>query len=244
MFTKETIIATSRRCSDFLEQCPMAYLSVMRMRYRGSPNHNRIVSPRTDIVIEGFPRCANSFAVRAFRLNNDPGHKLRIATHMHSPAQAVMGVRWKIPTLVLIRHPDEAVVSFPALAIQLNKYELCSAPAKFWISQIKYWTRRYTEFYGCLHPIREQIVLADFPETTSNFGSVIQRVNQRFKTNFIQFEHSLKNVRDIFAHSQQHLSPSVERNKIKQTLKNIYHSPENAVERINAINMYERFLLI
>lgn len=119
--SQEIIIAARRRCSDLLEKNPRVYLSVMRLRYRRSPNYDRIISPQNDLVIEGFPRCANSFAVRAFRSCNDPANTLRIATHMHSPAQAIMGVHWKIPTLVLIRNPDQAVPSFPALAIQLNK---------------------------------------------------------------------------------------------------------------------------
>jgi hypothetical protein len=38
--------------------------------------------------------------------------KTRIAHHLHVPAQVVRAARWQIPSLVLIRRPRDAVLSF------------------------------------------------------------------------------------------------------------------------------------
>lgn len=221
----------------------MAYREVMRLRYRGTSNARRIVAPSTDIVIEGFPRCANSFAVRAFRMDNDtdPDRPLRIATHMHSPAQVLLAVRWKIPTLVLIRHPDDAVVSFPALAVQLNKHGLADASESFMAAQISYWTQRYTQFYTSLLPVRDKIVVADFSETTSDFGAVVERLNKQTGSTFAAFEHTVGNVEHIFANSKEHLSPSPQRDLIKREFKDLYMSHGRSLLRQRAIQIFEAF---
>lgn len=229
----------ARRClSDWLEQYPELYRKVMQVRYRGSPNYRRIVAPDTDIVIEGFPRCANSFAVRAFRMDNDPEGKLKIATHFHSPAQVRLGVKWKIPTLVLIRHPDEAVVSFPALAIQLNKHGLAKASEAMLRQQVHYWTRRYAQFYERIQPLREHIVVADFSETTKDFGQVIQRINQKYGTHFIPFSHTEERVGEIFSNANKHLSPSAERDGIKERIRELYYKQDNESMRAKVALLY------
>lgn len=223
----------------------MAYRQVMRLRYRGTPNARRVVAPSTDIVIEGFPRCANSFAVRAFRMNNDtdPDRPLRIATHMHSPAQVLLAVRWNIPALVLIRHPDDAVVSFPSLAVQLNKHGLADASESFMAAQISYWTQRYTQFYSRLLPVREKIVVADFSKTTSDFGAVVESVNQNFQKTFIPFQHSSANVRMIFEQSKirDHIYPSAQRDEIKALFTAFYEAKLNEGLREQATQIYKIF---
>ena len=242
MFLTEQVLAARRRLSDGLELCPRAYIGVMRMRYRNTPNFNRIVSPQTDLIIEGFPRCANSFAVRAFRMANDAEATTRIATHFHSPANILPGLRWRIPALVLTRHPDDAVVSFPALAIQLNKHGFARASEAVLLRQIRYWTRRYIQFYQRLQPVRDELAVADFTETTSDFGAVIQRVNTRFGTNFRPFEHSAGNVDQVMTRHGPHLAPSAERDAIKQRLQKLYHADHNNSLRAEAVAAHQRFL--
>lgn len=174
--------------------------------------------------------------------DTDPERPLRIATHMHSPAQVLLALRWQIPTLVLIRHPDDAVVSFPALAVQLNKHGLADASEAFMAAQIRYWTQRYIQFYTRLLPVRDQIVVADFPETTSDFGAVVERLNQQTDSKFAVFQHSEENVRSIFAKSRVHVSPSLKRNQIKKELEAFYQAPANAKNRQRALRTYRAFI--
>src|SRR5215211_5813810 len=89
---------------------PAVYFSLYRLMRQ---DVSRIVTPDTQLVIEGFPRSGNSFARSAFVMaqSESPG-KIRIAHHMHVPAQVVRAARWQIPTLVVIRRPRDAVLSF------------------------------------------------------------------------------------------------------------------------------------
>nr|MBA2566441.1 hypothetical protein [Thermoleophilaceae bacterium] len=59
----------------------------------------RVVRPSTRVVIEGFPRSANSYTFLAFRGWN-PG--VRIGHHLHTPLQVTLAVRLGVPCAVLI----------------------------------------------------------------------------------------------------------------------------------------------
>ena len=133
-----------RRSSDLLEKMPSLYLNVMRLRWRGSPASQRLIFSETDVVIEGFPRSANSFALAAFRSVNQGG--LRIATHVHSPAQVLYAVENDIPAMVLIREPDEAILSLGAYAVQLDKLEAQDVLGRGSGLFIRYWLKRYCSF--------------------------------------------------------------------------------------------------
>ena len=65
---------------------------------------------RTQIVIEGFPRSGNTFAVVAFQ--HAQRESVRIAHHLHMPAQVMRAAQWDIPTLLLARKPTDAALSW------------------------------------------------------------------------------------------------------------------------------------
>jgi hypothetical protein len=84
---------------------PSLTLPLARALRRGE-----VVDARTDIVIEGFPASANTFAVAAFRLAQEPRY-MRIAHHTHVPAQVIEATRLGVPAILLIREPMQAVLS-------------------------------------------------------------------------------------------------------------------------------------
>src|SRR6266566_5260966 len=86
-----------------LARSPTLALPVARLRGHGEP-----FDPHVDIVIEGFPRSANSFAVHAFRVAQD--RPVRIAHHLHAPAQVIAAVRARVAAITLIREPEDAVL--------------------------------------------------------------------------------------------------------------------------------------
>ena len=146
-----------------------------------SPRRHLYVRINTEIVIEGYPRSANTFAVAAFlQAQNRP---VRIARHLHLPVQIIRAVRWKIPTLVLIRYPEDAVLSL------LVREPLISA---------KWALKEYIGFYSAIRPYSDGYVLATFEQVTSDFGQVIDRINRKFKTDFLRFEHTPENVSRVF----------------------------------------------
>jgi hypothetical protein len=155
---------------------PMPAIPLQRLRGRGE-----VVGDTTDIVIEGFPRCASSFAVAAFRLAQEP-RAMTIANHTHMPAQAVEGVRRGLPTLILIRPAEDAIVS---LLIRSERLGVRAA------------LRGYLRFYEPLVPIREDLVIATFDQVVNDLGSVIERVNARFHTAFAVFTTTEENLARI-----------------------------------------------
>jgi hypothetical protein len=162
---------------------PAVYYNLYRL-LRMRKDVARAVNPQTRLVIEGFPRSGNSFARRAFIMaQDDPEIKNHIAHHLHVPAQVVRAARLRVPSLVLIRWPRDAVSSLvirdPISVDQALRY--------------------YVSFYETAERYRDSYVLGPFEEVTTDFGRVIERVNDKFGTTFSLFRHDEENVGRLFA---------------------------------------------
>jgi hypothetical protein len=157
---------------------PAAFYGLYRLARR---DQSRVVTPDTQLVMEGFPRSANSFARVAF--NRAQKEKVRIANGLHVPAQVIRASRWQIPTLVLIREPKDAVLSF-AIRDPIS---------------VEQAVRYYLAFYETVEAYRDAYVLGTFGEVTGDFGRVIRRINDRFGTTFTPFRHNERNVEAVLA---------------------------------------------
>ena len=155
---------------------PALAIPLERARKRG-----QVIGRHTDIVIEGFPRCASSFVVAAFRSAQEP-RLMTIAHHTHMPAQVIAGVRRGIPTLVLIRRPEDAIVSQLIRSPDLSVGSLL---------------RGFVRFYSPLAAYRSGFVVGAFDEAINDLGGVIRRLNERFGTGFAEFIHSPENLARI-----------------------------------------------
>jgi hypothetical protein len=131
----------------------------------------------TQVVIEGYPRSANTFACVAFAMAQPA--PLRIAHHLHSVGQVRRGGQLGIPTILLIREPREAILS---LAIRMEH------------ADVQWALDEYLEFHSAMVAMADKFVLADFDEVTSDFGAVVRRLNRRFGANFVEFQHTEENV--------------------------------------------------
>jgi len=145
---------------------PAVALSSARVR-----RHGVLVGPGTDLLVEGYPRSGNSFAVSAFGLSRAGG--MRIAHHTHAPAHVIAAVRLGVPALVLIRDPRDAVVDFVG-----------AKPALSAGQALRGWVR----FYHPLLRYRHGFVVARSEELTRDFGAVVRRLNERFGTAFAELE--------------------------------------------------------
>ncbi len=160
-------------------EIPALYLPFARRKYPGpSPE---VISSETQFVIDGYTRSASTFAVYALQLAQST--PIRLAHHLHAPAQLIEAARNKVPALAVIREPQGAVLS-----------QLIREPDVALRDAIV----AYARFYECLLPYRDHFVVADFEEVTKDFGAVIRRVNERFGTAFAEFEPSEPNVRRCF----------------------------------------------
>ncbi|WP_456426212.1 hypothetical protein [Rhodocaloribacter sp.] len=193
------------------------------------------VKRNTQLVIEGFPRSANSFAVTAFE--SAQRRPVRIAHHLHVPAQVIRGVAWGLPTLVLMRNPVDAVLSL-ILREPYRSPEQCF--------------REYVAFYRSIESLRDCFVVGEFREVTGNLGRVIERLNDAFGTAYFPFEHSPENVAQVFRTLERLemedgavkelavARPSVERERRKEALRRRFEAPRLAALIAEATGIYER----
>lgn len=125
-----------------------------------------LVDKGTNLVIEGYPRCANTFAVTA--LMEMARRDLNVAHHLHYPIQVSYAVKNNIPVMLLIRKPEDAIVS---LVIR-EGYSLSLA------------MNMYIDFYTTLIPYKDSIFVSGFDSVTKNVYSELNKFNRDFKLNF------------------------------------------------------------
>lgn len=191
---------------SFLALHPELFFPLIQLK---STSRKLAVGKHTELVIEGFPRSANSFAVGAFKAAQL--NPVSVATHLHAPAQIILAARKNIPTLVLIRRPTDAVVSLRSLDLEVNS----SKPSRARNFNVEHLLKNYIHFYTSIMPYKDKYVLGCFEEVTSNFGSVIKRINERYNTNFALFEHTEESMKKVFQGQGIHAAPSSKRQEIK-----------------------------
>lgn len=221
------------RAKHWLGRRPRLYHWIYRWR---DGYVDRLVTDETDLCIEGFPRSANSFAVGAFEYAQD--EKLSIAHHNHVPAPILNAVQRGLPTVVLIRDPVEAVISFRALQLQTSDVSGTPSPqlALSYPEQLRAWTA----FYERIEFVREQVVVAPFERVIDDFGAVIDVVNERFGTAFARFEHTDATVETIRGSRGYHALPSERRDALKAQARERFEaevgSEHPAVKRARALH--------
>jgi hypothetical protein len=139
----------------------------------------QVISSSTELVIEGYTRCGTTFAVYALQLSQ--ASPVRLAHHWHAPAQIIEAAHRKIPALLVIRQPEEAILSQLIREPNVTLRDALVA---------------YSRFYECLLPYRHRFVVGEFEQITHDFGLVIRRLNARFGTSFAEFVHTEANVRE------------------------------------------------
>jgi hypothetical protein len=198
------------------------------------------VTGETRIVIEGFPRTGNTFAVVAF--TRAQPSTVSVAHHVHLPSMVLRAAQRGIPCVLLVREPRDAVLS---LVVRLPDLSVRQA------------VRSYLRFYEPLLPVRARVVVASFEQVTCDFGIVIDRVNAHYGTTFARFEHTQENVeaafeevdrwdRGAFAGDQGGLErsrarPTPERERLKAALSSQYEEDRLWGLRLRADEVYAAF---
>ncbi|MEL6262465.1 MAG: hypothetical protein AAFR12_15505 [Cyanobacteria bacterium J06626_6] len=131
------------------------------------PVRERVVLPDTELVIDGFQGSANSFATVAFKQSQQ--EIVKLAHHMHSPAQIIQATRRDIPVLLTIREPQATVLSLT------SRWPYISVTAGL---------RSYIAFYSKLRPHAPKHVVSTFESTTQHLDQVVQAINDKFDTHF------------------------------------------------------------
>ena len=148
------------------------------LRARGGDGFLAPIRDETEVVVEGFPRSGNTFAVAAFHYAQQP-RDVKIAHHAHVPAQLLSAVRLGLPAVVLVRDPEECVLSLvvrePGLRVG---------------GGLRGWVRFHEPLVG----VRARLVVATFEEATTDVAAIVRRVNERFGTRFREFDPTPENV--------------------------------------------------
>jgi hypothetical protein len=151
---------------DFISRYPTFYSPIAKLKTKMNAGQVA-VNRRTDIVIEGFPRSANTYAFAAFSYAQ--GGDVNVARHFHAPAQLIYGLKFRIPSVMLIRNPNDAIVSY------ILREKSISALQAF---------RSYISFYKPMLPYASQLVIGEFNIVISDFDRIIDAINKKWQKKF------------------------------------------------------------
>ena len=126
------------------------------------------MNKKTEVCIEGFPRCANTFSVLAFE--NAQDRKFSIAHHTHLAGQVLCAVQKNIPIIVLVREPLDACVS-----LLLREPHLSAGLS----------LKLYLDFHRPLVPYLDRLICASFKQVTEDYAAIIQRMNTFYGTGYV-----------------------------------------------------------
>lgn len=218
----------------YLDRQPKLYLALLKAQRIQHWSKKWIVTQDSHVVIEGFPRSGNSFALSAFQRSNPDCD--RIATHVHMSSQIIVAAQYDLPTIALLREPIAAVSSLMALSIQIGDRQLEDKAQT--VAQLSRLLNYYTTFYNRVFAVREKVLFAPFEQVTQDFGAILHSANKRWKKNFAPFEHTPDAVDAIFKDAPVHLGPRSDRDAVKQAIMSIAQTKELEPHRQLATEIY------
>lgn len=235
---KTSLVRLKNELLILVRRYPYLFLPLVRRQYRSKKlNTEDLLTRESDLVIEGYCRCGNTFAAYAF-MQAQPT-PVSLAYHTHAPATVIQAARWHIPTLILIREPVATVASLMLKSPSLS---------------IRQGIRGYIDFYQQIMPYSQSYLVATFEEVTTDFGRVLESLNRRFGTEFAVFDHCHENVQRVFekiervdrridAHDIGRLSvPLAERQGLKLAAKTRLEAPEFQAPLRRAEQVYRQFI--
>lgn len=138
-------------------------MTPQRLRDRLLEHHHPplICGPDSHLVIEGYPRSSNSFAVWMLFVLQGDGFGEGLGHHTHSVDNLRLAEHFGVPSAVLIRAPEDAILSLTIFA---------DAP-------IDYATDRYLGFYEGTLALEKMPLVLPFDMVTHDYNQVVDRLN-------------------------------------------------------------------
>jgi hypothetical protein len=166
---------------------------------------SNLVTPDVDLVVDGYPRSANSYVRVALERSQAERCGLRLSTHLHSPRAVLRAVRLQLPCMILLRDPRDAAASLVQL---LPGLRLRSA------------FRIYERYYTPLLAHVDHVHVAAFADVVSDLRGELAKVNAKFETSFT--------IADPYASMSSEAMSGIDDRSALFTYKN---SPWNVVAR-------------
>ena len=219
------------RIRQFTARYPWMFFSL----YQLSP-HNRklMVTRKTRITIEGYPRSANTYAVYAFKHVNDL-QWYEVGHHLHVQAQIMRSVKYNIPVILLIRHPREAVRS---MVVRHDFVPVNEA------------LEDYTRFYEDLYELQQGFVVAMFEDVIQNYGEIIHQLNDRFSSRFNLFPDNNEQAKAAVLEETDKRNRALDKGKVthlyrpdrnKDALKNVIDIQQDSALYQKALAIYDKY---
>ncbi len=151
---------------QFIRRHPALYFSICG--FFSSRIRELRAYPDSELVIEGFPRSANTSSVYAFL--HAQKRPVKLGHHLHTVAHVKYAVQNQVPCLVITRSPVDCITSLMVMRGGGNPRKLLS---------------EYIDFTKEISKLRKDIVLVSFTSIVeSDFGFAISLINERFGTQF------------------------------------------------------------
>ena len=193
----------------------------------------------TAIVIEGYLRSGNTFSVAAFAVAN--GTDLHVGRHLHGAPHILRAARLGLPTIVLIRQPRDAVLSYLIRRDTLSPDDA---------------VLEYLDFYRTALRVRGAFVVGLFDDVVTDFGAILDSVNARFGTSFTRYEPTAANAEAAFSIVEEmnrkecagevretHVGrPSPERAERKAQLERLLDAPRTTALLRVADDCYQQYV--
>lgn len=200
-------VRTRYRAVTFLSTRPAFYYGVRKLT---GTMDQLCVSPDTELVIEGFPRSANSTTTYGFL--DRQARPVKLAHHKHHAAQLLRAVAWRIPAVMLIRRPVDAALSHLAMIEEARLRGGDKLKARLSYENVM---RSWLSFYTAMSYHLDKVVIAPFGDVTADLEGMIVAINEKFGTEFST--KPLLHVRE--KPLGWHATPTDLREMIKQELK-------------------------
>jgi len=162
------VIPRNTRFKLYFRMLDTPLLSEMYVRGRGRLRRRR-VRTGTRLVIEAFPSSASTFCRQAILLANPDLAPDDLCSHTHSARVVRHAVRRRLPCIVVVRDPRDAVSS---MVQRFTGVHLDSA--------FDY----YTRYHASLLSLQASFVVAPFEVVTSDLSYIVAQCNDRFGTRF------------------------------------------------------------
>lgn len=191
---------------------------------------HRLSGNGINLCLEGYPSSGNSIAVNLIRKLNP---NLSISSHCHSVANIKLAIKYKIPAVVLIRHPSDAIAS---RIVRTNYPETMAI-------------LEYIDFYRIILSFIKNITVISFDELINNSEKSIKKITEStgIKFHYDNLEKVKKNVIkdiedwfiDMKTTPEKRGLPNIKKEKMKERIK-------MKLEKSNywnkAINVYNKIL--
>lgn len=191
----------------------------------------------SDIVIDGHPRSANTYATYAFKMAQTKD--VIIANHIHKKSQFLIAEKYGIPAILLIRNPLDCISS---LLIRQPKYN----PVVLF--------EGYSYLYEGLKS-SNSFVVGDFEDIINNYAEIIRRVNMKFGKKFDLYYktpenedivkhivHTQDELKDASDYDQRVAYPNESRKKIMGDIKSRLLEPKYKSYYDKCQDIYAHFI--